>query len=89
MLVKSITSEMDDAWESNVSHLMMGVGMSDSREIVNIQPSCSSQDMPQDLHLQNIPQQRVNISRDVGRNQELHSNKNSLEHEYFSNAVST
>lgn len=81
------TFEMDDSWESNVSHLMMGVGMSDSREIVSIQPSCSSQDMPQDPH-HHMQQQRPDISRDLGQNQELHSNQNSLEHEYFSSAVS-
>lgn len=79
---------MEDSWESNVSHLMMGVGMSDSREIVSIRPSCSNQDMPQDLHHHGMQQQGANIGSDVGQNQELHSNQNSLEHEYFSNAVS-
>lgn len=65
-------SKMDDTWESNVSPLMMGVGIGDIRGMGDMQPSCSGQDMPQDINPQNMTnhhhqeiRQQNDISQDL------------------------
>lgn len=59
---------MEDTWESNVSPLMMGVGMGDMRGLSELQPSCSRQDIIRDISHQNMPQHEphpVDISQDM------------------------
>lgn len=62
---------MEDGWESHVSPLVMGVGMSNIQGITETQASCScsghSQDMPVEF---NIPHQR----EELPPHPELHSN---------------
>lgn len=80
---------MDDTWVPNVSQLMMGVAMSDSREMGNIQSVCASDEVQNDLHHQHISQQNSTATEDADQNhQDLQNHQNSLEHEYFRNQVS-
>lgn len=86
--------KMEDTWESNVSPLMMGVGMNDMRGLGDIQPSCSGQDMPQDMNHQNMPQHHPDINRDIdqdmGRelNHEIPHHQDSLgQGDYFNSQV--
>lgn len=73
---------MDDTWESNVSPLMMGVGMSDIRGMGDMQPSCSGQDMPQDINPQNITNHHQH-SNDM--NQDLSSDMQDLDQDLSHN----
>lgn len=56
------TSKMEDAWESQ---MMMGVGMSDLRGMGGLQqPSCSRQEMPQEMNMTS-PEQEMHHHQEV------------------------
>lgn len=86
---------MDDTWESNVSPLMMGVGMGDMRGMGDIQqPSCSGQDLSGDINhqhqdlqahpadiSQDMSSDMQDLDRDLGHN--MHHHQTSLNHNYY------
>lgn len=90
---------MEDTWESNVSPLMMGVGMGDLRGMGELQPSCSGQDMNRDMNHQNMPQHQPHpsdmsqdmtanmqdLDQDLGRdlNHDMHHHQGSMNHNEY------
>lgn len=72
------TFKMEDAWDSQ---MMMGVGMSDLRGMGSLQqPSCSRQEMPQEMSL-------ASTEPEMGR--ELHHHQEAMgpQADYFGSQV--
>lgn len=98
----SIIFKMEDTWDSNVSPIMLEVGMGELRGMSELQPSCSGQDIIRNINHQNIPQHQGDLGRDMNPEmqdldrdlereltQNMQHNQEPLHHGYYPEQVSS